>query len=68
MTFSSCVETVDLQRRESNVSFVFLLRAASRLPAYSSAEIPGWPNIGKEFKRLSVELLEVEKLMTATGL
>lgn len=56
--FSSCVEATDLCFKDANVSLVLLLRVASRLPAYSSAEIPGWPNIGNEFRRLSVDNVE----------
>lgn len=55
VVFSSCVETLDLRLSESDVALVLFLRVASRLPAYSRALIPGWPNIGKEFKRFSVD-------------
>lgn len=62
--FSSCVDVVDLRLSDSEVTLVFLLRVASTLPAYSNAEIPGWPNIGNEFNKCSVD---VEENMFTTG-
>jgi hypothetical protein len=65
VVFSSCVEAVDLRLSDSDVALVFLLRVSSNTPANSSALMPKLPNIGKEFKRLSVDVGEI---ILATGL
>ena len=57
--FSSCVEDVDLRLSDSDVALVFLLRVSSKTPANSRALIPKFPNIGNEFKRLSVDVGEI---------
>lgn len=47
---------VDLRFSDTSAGPKLSLFFASTLPAYSSALIPGCPNIGKESRRLAVEL------------
>ena len=63
--FSSCVEAVDLRLSDSDVALVFLKRASPNAPAYSRALQPVCPNMGKAFKRLSVDK---EEIMFVAGL
>jgi hypothetical protein len=57
--FSSCVEAVDLRLSDSDVTLVFILHASPNAPAYSRTLQPVCPNMGNEFKRLSVEEDEI---------
>jgi hypothetical protein len=63
--FSSCVEAVELRLNDLDVTLVFILHVSSNAQAYSRALQPVCPNIGNEFKSLSVE---ADEIMTATRL
>jgi hypothetical protein len=63
--FSSCVQAVDLRLSDSDVTLVFVLQLSSNIPAYSRTLQRVCPNIGNEFKRLSVE---ADEIMFATWL